>query len=306
MVTCLHERVKGFSLIELMISLSLTLGIGLAAIQLFQIHERSYGAQNAIAEIRQNARSTVVQIADEIRRAGNGVPSFAASGAGAIDEAIAVVLNGSDSTHLRLRTGVSNVLTSVLTVPAQYALNIPTSVHVADTSIFSSAMGTTTPSGRFVYLWGCGSYHCLGWVRAELLTIDNTAKTISIVGRQATGCMDAAPGVVSLAERHTVMLEEGVSFFLNSGSLWRAAATDMRNQTNPLWGPSSELLRNVTRLSFAYYDEAGIAVDPTTLSGRLAVSRIDSVIEIHPSGAGPAVPPFTLQTHGYLRLPRTP
>src|SRR6185436_9622676 len=121
MVITRRDGVKGFSLIELMISLSLTLGIGLAAIQLFQIHERSYGDQNAIAEIKQNARSTAVQVVDEIRRAGTGVPSFAASGAGAIDEAIAVVLNGSDSAHLRLRTGASNVLTSVLTVPAQYA-----------------------------------------------------------------------------------------------------------------------------------------------------------------------------------------
>src|SRR5262245_26808072 len=174
MVKSLRERVSGFSLIELMISLSLTLGIGLAAVQLFQIHERSYGDQNAIAEIKQNARSTAMQIADEIRRAGAAVPSFAASGAGATDEAIAVVLNGSDSTHLRLRTGASNILTWVLTVPAQYETNIPRSVSVADASTFSAALGTTSPSGRFVYLWGSGNYHCLGWIRAELLTIDNT------------------------------------------------------------------------------------------------------------------------------------
>jgi Tfp pilus assembly protein PilV len=306
MVIALRERVKGFSLIELMISLSLTLALGLAAIQLFQIHERSYGDQNAISEIKQNARATSVQIADEIRRAGAGVPSFAASGAGTIDEAIAVVLNGSDSTHLRLRTGLSNALTSVLTVPAQYAPNIPRSVSVADASTFSTALGTTAPSGRFVYLWGSGNYHCLGWIRAELLTIDSTAKTISIVGRQAAGCLDEVSGVVSLAERHTVMLEEAVSFFLNSGSVWRAAATDMGNPTNPLWGPSSELLRNVSTLAFAYYDESGTAVEITTLSGRLAVSRIDTLIEVRPAGARPGVPPFTLQTHGYLRLPRTP
>jgi prepilin-type N-terminal cleavage/methylation domain-containing protein len=298
--------VKGFSLIELMISLSLSLAIGLAAIQLFQTHERSYGDQNAVAETKQNARATAAQIADEIRRAGTGVPSFAASAAGPIDEAIAVVLNGSDSTHLRLRTGASNVLTSVLTVPAQYALNTPRSISVADASTFATALGTTTPSGRFVYLWGSGNYHCLGWIRAELLTVDSATKTLSIAGRQAAGCLDTVPGVVSLVERHTVMLEEAVSFFLNSGSIWRATATDMTNQTNPLWGPSSELLRNVTKLSFAYYDASGTAVDTATFSGRAAVSRIDTVIEVRPAGARPTVAAFTLQTHGYPRLPRTP
>ena len=297
---------KGFSLIELMIALSLTLGIGLAAIQLFQIHERSYGYQNAISEMKQNVRATSVQIVDEIRRAGSGVPSFAASGAGTIDEALAAVLNGSDATHLRLRTGASNVLSSVLTVPAQYTPNVPRSVSVADASTFSAALGTTAPSGSFVYLWGSGNYHCLGWIRAELLAIDNPTKTLSIVGRQAAGCMDATPGIVSFVERHTVMLEEATSFFLNAGSVWRAAASDMRNQTSPLWAPSSELLRNVTRLVFAYYDESGTAVDTTTLSGRLAVSRIDTLIEVRPSGPRPAIAAFTLQTSGYLRLPRTP
>ncbi len=97
-----------------------------------------------------------------------------------------------------------------------------------------------------------------------------------------------------------------INSYLNSGSVWRAAATDSGNQTNPVWGPSSELLRNVTKLSFAYYDESGTPIDTTTLSGRLAISRIDTLIEVRPSGAGPAVPAFTLQTPGYLRLPRTP
>src|SRR5262245_37209892 len=115
MVITRREGVTGFSLLELMISLSLTLGIGLAAIQLFHVRERSFSDQNAMSELKQNARATTVQIADDIRRAGSGVPSFAASGAAAIDEAVAVVLNGSDATHLRLRTSASNVVTSVLT-----------------------------------------------------------------------------------------------------------------------------------------------------------------------------------------------
>jgi hypothetical protein len=102
------------------------------------------------------------------------------------------------------------------------------------------------------------------------------------------------------------MLEEATSFFLNAGSVWRATASDMRNQTSPLWGPSSELLRNVNRLAFAYYDESGAAVDTSTLSGRLAVSRIDTLIEVRPSGPRPSVQTFTLQASGYLRLPRTP
>ena len=288
---------RGFSLIELMLALSLTLVIGLGATQLFQVHERSYHDQNAISEIKQNARATSAQIVDEIRRAGSGVPSFAAAGAGTIDEVLAAVLNGSDSTHLRLRTGASNVVSSVLTVPAQYTPNVPRSVSVADASPFSAALGTTAPSGRFVYFWGSGNYHCLGWVRAEILAIDGATKTLSIVGRQASGCMDPVPGVVSFAERHVVALEEAVSIFLNAGSLWRATATDMRNPTSAVWGPSSELLRNVTKLTFAYYDESGTAVDTSTLNGRLAVSHIDTIIE---------VPGFTLQTRGYLRLPRTP
>lgn len=297
---------RGFSLIELMFALSLTLVIGLAALQLFQIHERSYGDQNAISEIKQNARATSTQIVDEVRRAGSSIPSFAASGAGTTDEALAAVLNGSDSAHLLLRTGASNVVSSVLTVPAQYTPNVPRSVAVADATTFSAALGTTAPSGRFVYLWGSGNYHCLGWVRAEILAIDGSTKTISIVGRQAAGCMDQVPGVVSFAERHVVALEEAVSIFLNSRSLWRATATDMRNPTTPVWGPSSELLRNVTKLTFAYYDESGMAVDTSTLNGRLTVSCIETTIEVRPSTVGQTAPAFALQTRSYLRLPRTP
>src|SRR5947208_348647 len=94
---------KGFSLVELMFAMTITLGIGMAVIQFFQQNERIFGDQQLILEMQQNARLVVSQIADEIRIAGQGVPIFSSRYDHAGDEALAVVLNGSDSTRLNIR-----------------------------------------------------------------------------------------------------------------------------------------------------------------------------------------------------------
>src|SRR5438094_5353534 len=70
---------RGFSLIELLMAMTITVGIGLTVFQLFHRNERVFWDQNLIIEMQQNARAVASQIAEEIRMAGQGVPVYAAT-----------------------------------------------------------------------------------------------------------------------------------------------------------------------------------------------------------------------------------
>ena len=91
----------GFSLLELMFAMTLTLIIGTMGFQLFRQNERVFREQNVLAETQQNMRAVVFQMTDEIRRAGQGVPVYASSFDTLPSEATVAVLSGSDATHLR-------------------------------------------------------------------------------------------------------------------------------------------------------------------------------------------------------------
>src|SRR5207237_4092207 len=135
-------------------------------------------------------------------------------------------------------------------------------VTVSDGSAFSATLGTTEPSGRFVYVWGPTSDSTWAWVRAELIAITST--TLTILPRQSSN-MDST---IHFTRLPTVALEEAISIYLSGGSIRRATATDTTNPASPAWSAASEIGKNFTSLKFTYYDENDKVLVPTPLANR--------------------------------------
>src|SRR5215475_11884346 len=105
----MNRQTKGFSLIELLIALSIALGLSAMMFQLFHQNERVIRDQTLIMEMQQTARVVASQIADEIRMAGQGVPVYSANFDTAPSEAVSVFLASSSPSRVDFRSGLSNV-----------------------------------------------------------------------------------------------------------------------------------------------------------------------------------------------------
>jgi len=271
------EPLKGFSLIEVMMALGITLGIGLIVFQLFRQNERVFRDQNLVIEMQQTARVVASQIADEVRMAGEGVPVYASRFDSPAQEGAAVVLASSTNNRIDFRAGLSLVETSVTTsVPLDCTLGLSRTLTVADGSSFLNALGTTTPTGKFVYIWGPANNQMWTWVRAELTRINGN--TLTLTPRQG--------GVSSVFTRApTLTLEEAVSFYLSGTNVKRATAADTTNLASPAWSPANDIGRSVTSLSFSYYDENNNPIVPGSLANRLSIVRVDVRIVAQTSDA---------------------
>jgi prepilin-type N-terminal cleavage/methylation domain-containing protein len=272
---------RGFSLLELLLALTITLGLSLAGFQLLLLNQRVFQDQNSRVELQQSSRAVVFQISDEIRRAGQGLPFFAASFDITESESVVEILNGSDATRLRMRASVSNIESSV-SMPMEYRIGTATPIPVGNAAVFSNALGTATPMGRFVFIWGTGLNSCWSWVRAELKSITPAANSLTAIPVDTGEACRNGAGAVQFESGQKMTLEESVSIFFQNGSVWRATSTDMTQQMNPIWGPSSELARNVTGLTFTYYDQNETALDLLTLSARRKVASVDVGIRVNP------------------------
>ena len=80
---------KGFSLVELLAALTVTLIVSLAVFELFYSNERIFRDQNMVIEMQQTARAAASQLADELRMAGQGVPVYASTFDNADSESVA-------------------------------------------------------------------------------------------------------------------------------------------------------------------------------------------------------------------------
>ena len=267
---------KGFSLLELMLALTVTVLIGMAGFEVFRQNEHTFETQNTVSEAQQNVRAVIFQINDEIRRAGQGVPVYAGSFDSTATEPLAAVLSGSDSTHLRIRDGYSNAQADVLTAPSSYTLNTMQTLSVSDASSFYNALNTTTPSGHFAYIWGSGASSCWSWVRALIGSIGTANNTITVTPQQMGQSCLINSTTMQLTSAATIALEEAVTIDSSAGSIWRQTAADMTIQTSPYWNASSEIARDIDGLTFTYYDVNDNVIQPTTLASRLAVVRIDT------------------------------
>lgn len=255
------ERPTGFSLIEVLVALSIGLCLTAMMFQLFHQNERVIRDQTLIMEMQQTARIVASQIADEIRMAGQGVPVYASTFDTVPSEAVAVILESSNASRIDFRAGLSNVETPTDGVAMDFDIGVSQSLPVRSTSGFSA--------GKFVYVFGTATGSAWSWMRAELTAVSPT--TLTLIPRN-TGTTDAT---IHFAAAPGVSLEEAVSIYLSSGSVRRAAAGNMSNPSKPLWSAANEIGKNFTDLTFRYYDDNGTAVQPGSLSDRMRITRID-------------------------------
>ncbi len=272
----MNRRPQGFSLVELLMALTITVGIGMVVFQLFRQNEEIFRDQNLMIEMQQNARAVVSQIAEEIRMAGQGVPIYASRSDGTPAEAVAAVLTSSSSSRIDFRAGLSNAESAITSaLPIDCITGVATTLSVEDAFAFSNALGTSNPAGKFVYIWGPTGNSTWTWVRAELNSIGSN--TVTVTPRQAGN------PVIRFTKRPTVSLEEAVSFHLSGNAIRRATAADMSNLTVPVWTPANEIGRNFTSLVFTYYDINNNAVSPGTLAGGLSIARVDVSLTLQSS-----------------------
>src|SRR5213596_1076807 len=170
---------KGFSLVELLTALVITIILSTMVFRLFHQNERLVRDQTLIMEMQQTARVVASQIADEIRMAGQGMPLHSSKFDTTMVESMAVVLPASTNSRIDFRAGLSDAESAVTGVPPlDVTLNLQSTVSVNDGSAFSAALGTTLPSGKFIYLWGAASNSTWTWLRAELNAVTSAILTI--------------------------------------------------------------------------------------------------------------------------------
>jgi len=278
----------GFSLIELLLALTITLVLGLAGFHLFRQNERVFHDQNLIQEMQQGARAAASQIADEIRLAGQGVPIYSSSYDSAVSEAVVAILVGSDSSRINMRAGLSNAESTVISpLPLNMTLGTAATLTVGSASIFSDVVGTS-PAGRYVYIWGPAADSNWAWVRASINSITTSTNTMQLTPAQAGdgGRLTAADNTIRFTSSPTISLEEGIAIYSDSSTnaLRRATASNMTNLTSPTWTAANDLALNVTSLTFVYYDRFDNAISPSTLADRARVARVDARLVVQAAG----------------------
>ena len=263
-----HE--EGFSLFELLLALATTLTLSMLLFHLFQHNERVIRDQTLVMEMQQTARVVASQIADEIRMAGQEVPVYSSNLDSTAAESVTAILPTSTNSRIDFRAGLSNAETGVTGAPPlDLTLGVSSTLTVSDGTTFSTALNTTFPDGKFVYVWGPTSNSTWAWIRAQLLWI--TPTTLTITPWQSSNMS----GTTHFIRLPTVTLEEAVSIFLSSGNVRRATATDLSNPAMPVWSTSNDIGRNFIWLNFIYYDHNNNVVAPTTLANRSSISRVD-------------------------------
>jgi len=267
---------KGFTLLEILISISITLVIGAAVFQLFQQNERVFYDQNLVTEMQQGARAAIYQTADEIRMAGQGVPRYAETYGEVPSEESIAILSGSGSTRINFRAGLAPAETFVTAPkPVMLTVGTPATLTVENAAGLYNTVGGG-PTGRFVYLWGASAAPGWNWVRASIRSILPSAKSVIITVASA-GPTGVTGGTVQFPDSPTMTLEEAIAFYHDSstGSMRRTTATNMTDPVHPLWAPANELVSNVRQLQFDYFDRFGSPVDPDTLANRARIARVD-------------------------------
>jgi prepilin-type N-terminal cleavage/methylation domain-containing protein len=271
----MNVKSRGFSLIELLVALLITLTVGDLLFHVFQQNERVVRDQASIMEMQQTGRAVIAQIADEVRMAGQEIPVYSSNWDAVPAESVSPILPTSTNTRIDFRAGLSNTDTAVAgSSTLDLALYVTRTLTVSDGSAFSTALGTNWPTGKFVYLWGPASTSAWAWVRAQLINI--TPTSLMVTPQQSSSMVST----VHFTAAPTVSLEEAVSIYLSADSVRRATATDLTNPAGPVWSPANDIGKNVRSLTFTYFDKNGAAITPNTLANRNSVQRVDIQLSV--------------------------
>jgi prepilin-type N-terminal cleavage/methylation domain-containing protein len=249
----------GFSLLEVLVATAITVGIGAAAFQLFHQNERIFRDQALILEMQQSARVVAAQATDDIRQAGQGIPTTVGD----------VILPGSNTARLNVRTGFSTTEASVTSaMPLPVAVGSALSVLVESTAGFSG--------GRQAFLWTEND-----WARVTINSVSGPSKSV-----RATPSLISKASLV-FASPPTLSLDEAISIYRDTATqtVRRTTATNTEVPTSPMWAPANELATNVTDLSFLYYDRSGALLTLDTPIRRSQVAVIEAHVSVRTSAS---------------------
>lgn len=253
----MRSRQSAFSLLETLVATAITVGIGAVAFQLFHQNERLFRDQAVILEMQQSARVVVSQIGDDVRMAGQGVPPGLAE----------IILPGSGSSRLNMRTSISAVESTVVSpLPVQVAAGNAVTMAVESTAGFSA--------GRQVYLWAD-----LSWTRGAINSVSGAARSIRLTPSMVS------PSPLEFVVPPAISLDEAVSLFFDSTTMTvrRTTATNTENASSPSWAPANELAANVTDMVFSYFDSGRVPVIPDTLEHRSQIVSIEARVVVRAS-----------------------
>ena len=250
---------RGFSLLETLAATSITAVIAAAAFQLFHQNEKLFRDQALILEMQQSARVIISQVAEDVRKAGQGIPP------GLTD----VILPGSGSTRINLRASAAAVEAVVVSpLPLLFTIGTASTVAVDTTS------GVTT--GRQAFVWADTA-----WVRGTIESVSAASQSVRLMPAAApsTPLEFAVPPVLSL--------DEAVAIFWDgtTRTIRRTTASNTESPTNPVWAPADELAANVAALSFGYLDADGRLVNTDTPENRSKVRGIDVRVVVRVSAS---------------------
>jgi hypothetical protein len=267
----MNRQVLGFSLIELLMAMTVSLVMATMLFHLFHQNERVMRDQTLIMEMQQTARIVASQIADELRMAGQGLPIYASKLDAVPSEATVVILGSSGPNRVNFRAGLSNMEAASTTPGAtDFNIGVGRSVSLTGTSGIST--------GKFVYVFGPSTTEAWTWLRAQVNTVSSNAITLTPrnTANNATAIHFSAPMSISM--------EEAVAIYLSGTSVRRAGASNLTDPLNPIWSAANEIGKNVVGLVFTYYDASGNTVQPTTLLNRDAIFRIDIQLTVEAAG----------------------
>lgn len=289
----MRVRASGFSMIELLIAMSITMGVGLIAFQLFLQNQNVFRDENLVLELQQSVRAVASMMADELRQAGQGTPTYSASQDTSTAEASQTFLNGTDAGSIVFRSGVRNAM-AIPSSSTTYAVGSPTAILIDNASNINSIVGGD--SGYFLYLWG-QTTNSWTWVRAQITAIDTASNpnTITATPRQISG----QGGTFSLTPN--LVLEEAIEYRLSSDEIQRGTSGDFTTLTSPTMTYQT-IGENFTRLSFTYYDEDDTAVTVMSLADRASIRRVDFTLaaqtaEVLPSTGERQTYAITMRIH---------
>jgi len=271
---------SGFSLVELLIAMAITAGMSAVVFNLFLQNQNIFQDQNLIIEMQQSARAIASMMADEIRRASQGVPAYASSmDTSSPDDSVQVFLTGTDADTIVFRSGIDNGIARVTTAtPMTFTNGTQATISLDDVSAIDDIVGNETD--RFLYLWGELDITWT-WVRAQIDSIDTVSDTITITPD------DIAAGGGTFPATPNIFAEQVLVYRLDSGNIQRGEAGDMTDQLDPDLTYTS-VGNNFTGLSFTYYDADGNVVTIADLDDRASVRRVDFTLRAETSQALPS------------------
>ena len=269
------------------------MGVGLIAFQLLLQNQNVFRDENLVLELQQSVRSVASMMADELRQAGQGTPTYSASQDTSTAEASQTFLNGTAAGAIVFRSGVRNAM-AIPSSSTTYAVGSPTAISIDNASDINSIVGGD--SGYFLYLWG-PTTNSWTWVRAQITAIDTASNpnTITATPRQISG----QGGTFSLTPN--LVLEEAIEYRLSSDEIQRGTSGDFTTLTSPTMTYQT-IGENFTSLSFTYYDEDDTEVTVMSLADRASIRRVDFTLaaqtaEVLPSTGERRTYAITMRIH---------